>query len=95
VADDGNRHRGAINGAAIGAAAGALFDAVDHVRSRQQQPQNQGYGYGQTPAPQTGSWGGGVPVQPATQAPRGRWVVVPGQWGPGGWVPAHQEWKPY
>jgi hypothetical protein len=35
-----------------------------------------------------------VAPQYTQEAPPGRWVVVPGQWSGGKWVPAHNVWVP-
>ena len=36
----------------------------------------------------------GYTASPRYESPRGQWVIVPGQWVEGRWVPRHKAWAP-
>jgi uncharacterized membrane protein YebE (DUF533 family) len=72
---------GAAGGALVGAIAG---NAVDQERAGRRMEAYQG-------PPQT--YGPAQPP-PASEAPPGEWVTVPGRWQGGRWVPAHRVWVP-
>jgi surface antigen len=78
----GNNTAGTLIGAASGALAGAIVgNAIDQDEAnRAFEARERQYAYG-------------MPLEPQEQPP-GRWVMVPGQWVGGKWVPAHRAWVP-
>ncbi len=78
----GNNTAGTLIGAAGGALAGAIVgNAVDqNEANRALEARERQMAYA-------------MPSDPQEQPP-GRWVMVPGQWVWGKWVPAHRAWVP-
>jgi osmotically inducible lipoprotein OsmB len=76
----GRNTGGTLIGAAVGGLAGAIAgNAVDQNEARKAS--------GAPPRAVPPSYG-------SDDAPPGQWVVVPGQWVGGRWVPSHRAWVP-
>jgi hypothetical protein len=81
-------------GTLIGAAGGALFGAIVG-NARDQDEYNARLAAAQArPAYANGYRNGYGNGNPASEAPPGEWVTVPGQWRDGKWVPSHRVWVP-
>ncbi len=77
----GRNTAGTLIGAAVGALTGAVAgNAVDQTEAQRKM--------GQQPPAMT------APAPGAEEAPPGEWVVIPGQWVGGRWVPSHRAWVP-
>jgi hypothetical protein len=75
-------------GAAVGGLVGAIGgNAVDQDVANQRMGAAQGYRPAYPPPEME-------PQQNVIQGPPGQWIVVPGQWAGGKWVPAHRVWVP-
>ena len=81
----GHNTAGTLIGAAGGALAGAVAgNAVDQNQTNKKIEATRS-------APQTVY---AAPDSSVQEAPPGEWVMVPGQWVGGRWVPAHKQWVP-
>lgn len=91
----GRNTAGTLIGAAGGALAGAIVgNSVDQDESnRRLERIEQRHGAYATPQPAPQPQAQMAP-QGSTENPPGQWVMVPGQWVGGKWVPAHKVWTP-
>jgi hypothetical protein len=79
----GHNTAGTLIGAAGGALAGAIAgNAVDQDQTNRRLEAAQ----------QRGAYA--APGDVSGETPPGEWVMVPGQWVGGKWVPAHKVWQP-
>jgi hypothetical protein len=82
----GHNTAGTLIGAAGGALVGAVIgNGVDQDRT------NQKMNAMPPPPPPRQVYAAPAPMQ---EAPPGEWVIVPGQWQGGKWVPSHKVWVP-
>jgi hypothetical protein len=79
----GRNTAGTLIGAAVGALTGAVAgNAVDQNEAQRRLEQQQPPAAVASPPPMS------------EEAPPGQWVIIPGQWVGGRWVPSHRAWIP-
>jgi uncharacterized membrane protein len=74
-------------GTLIGAGAGTLIGAIIGNAMDQDQADRRMYSRYYRP-------GYGNPAAMGDESPPGQWIVVPGRWAGGRWVPPHKVWVP-